>query len=83
MALEEFEKEEMDPKDKRHANMRSTMDFGMGILWLAMGIFFIIADKVTDKFPQLNDVTYKIVGGIAIVYGLFRVYRGYKKNYFR
>ncbi len=83
MALEEFEKEEMDPKDKRYANMRSTMDYAMGILWTVMGVFFIIAEKVTDKFPQLNDSAYKIVGGIAIVYGLFRIYRGYKKNYFR
>ena len=83
MALEEFEKEEMDPKDRRYVSMRSMMDFGMGILWIAMGIFLLVSEKITDRFPKLDDVSFKILGGIAVVYGLFRIYRGYKKNYFR
>ncbi|MEP6674817.1 MAG: hypothetical protein ABJA78_06670 [Ferruginibacter sp.] len=83
MALEEFEREELDPKEKRYVNMRSMMDMGMGILWVLMGIFLLISEKVTDKLPKLNDITFKMLGGIAVVYGLFRIYRGYKKNYFR
>ena len=83
MALEEFEKEELDHKDRRYINMRSTMDYGMGACWVMMGAFIVFSKQITDKFPRLDDVTFKIVGGVAVVYGLFRIYRGYKKNYFR
>ena len=83
MALEEFEKEEPDARDKQYATMRSTMDYGMGVVWTGMGVFIVFADKFTNKFPQFDDITFKIFGGIAIIYGLFRIYRGYKKKYFR
>lgn len=83
MALEEFEKEEMDPRDKRYVTMRSTMDYGMGVVWTGMGVFIVFADKFTNKFPQFNEVAFKVFGGVAIVYGLFRIYRGFKKKYFR
>jgi hypothetical protein len=56
----------------------------MGILWLAMGFFLIFINKFdTDLVMRFGDSTTKIFGGVCIVYGLFRVYRGYKKNYLR
>lgn len=84
MALEEFEKEEMNERDKRYLRMRSIMDYGMGILWTAMGIFAIfIKNFNADLAAKYDDTTFKIFGGVCIIYGLFRIYRGYKKNYFR
>lgn len=84
MALEEFEKEEMNERDKGYLRMRSIMDYGMGLLWMAMGVFmFFIKRFNTDLAEKYGDSTFKIFGAVCIIYGLFRIYRGYKKKYFR
>lgn len=84
MALEEFEKEQMSERDKGFIRMRSMMDFGMGILWTSMGFFFIFIRKFSeDLAAKYDDNAMKAFGGVCIVYGLFRIYRGYKKNYLR
>ena len=83
MALEEFEKEQLNDNDKRYIQRRSVMDFGMGIIWMAMGIFLMIPGKINPKFEYLDESLYKWLGGLFIFYGLFRIYRGYKKNYLR
>lgn len=84
MALEEFEREELSEKDKRYIKTRSIMDTGMGILWIGMGVFFLF-----NKFLNLgwqssfDDNSIRILGGLCLLYGSFRIYRGYKKNYLR
>lgn len=84
MALEEFEKEEMNERDKGYIRMRSIMDYGMGLLWMAMGVFMIFIKRFnTDLAEKYGDVTFKIFGAVCIIYGLFRIYRGYKQKYFR
>ena len=84
MALEEFEREQLSDRDKGFIRMRSMMDYGMGVLWLGMGIFLIFIEKFnTGLEARFGDLSMKIFGGVCIVYGLFRVYRGYKKNYYR
>jgi hypothetical protein len=83
MALEEFEKEEMSEKNKGFARMKSIMDYGMGLLWMAMGIFLVFIEKFNTGFEaRFDDPVMKVFGGVCIVYGIFRIYRGYKKNYF-
>ncbi len=84
MALEEFEKEEPSERDKSYLRMRSIMDFGMGMLWLAMGVFMIFIKKFNAELAaRFDENTFKIFGTVCIIYGLFRIYRGYKKQYFR
>jgi hypothetical protein len=84
MALEEFEKEEPNERDKSYLRMRSIMDYGMGVLWLAMGVFMIFIRKFNAQLAEkYDDNTFKIFGAVCIIYGLFRIYRGYKKQYFR
>ncbi len=84
MALEEFEKEELSERNKGFVRMRSIMDYGMGILWTAMGLFiFFIKEFDTNFEARFDDPVMKVFGGICVVYGLFRIYRGYKKNYYR
>lgn len=84
MALEEFEKDEINERDKGYLRMRSIMDYGMGVLWVAMGVFMIFIKRFSAEIAEkYDDITFKIFGGICIIYGLFRVYRGYKKKYFR
>jgi hypothetical protein len=84
MALEEFEKEELKDRDKSYLRMRSMMDYGMGLLWAAMGVFMFFIKKFnTELAARYDDNTFKIFGSVCIIYGLFRIYRGYKKQYFK
>ena len=78
--FEEYEKK----KRKQVTLMRSLMDYGMGILFLAVGVFFLFGDKMNIKLGNdVDPVLSKIFGGISILYGFWRIYRGYKKNYFK
>lgn len=84
MALEEFEREQPSERDKNYLRMRSIMDYGMGLLWMAMGVFMIFIKKFNAELAaRYDDITFKIFGAVCIIYGLFRLYRGYKKQYFR
>ena len=84
MALEEFERETLSERDRGYIRMRSMMDFGMGFLWTAMGIFLLFIEKFnTGLEARFGDTSMKIFGGVCVLYGLFRMYRGYKKNYNR
>ncbi len=82
--LEEYEKR----KRKQVSGMKSLMDYGMGVLILFLGLFFIFRMELGPRL-QINvtlgkpDSLEKIFGGLSILYGLWRIYRGYKKNYFR
>ncbi|HVU83581.1 MAG TPA: hypothetical protein VHC50_01985 [Puia sp.] len=73
--------QEQDARTKGYVLRRSIMDYGMGVVILCLGIFFLIAPKVGVVFG-IDDLFRYIFGGLCILYGLFRVYRGYKKNYF-
>jgi hypothetical protein len=81
--FEEYEQK----KRKQVSQMRSLMDYGMGFLILLLGLFFLFRMELGD-FP-LNrrlgkpDVLEKIFGGVCVLYAAWRIYRGYKKNYFR
>ena len=82
--MEPFKREELTTKQKGQVRMRAIMDFGMGILWLCMGVFMIFPDKVAPSFAlQFDYNRLKIFGAVCLLYGSFRVYRAIKKNYFR
>lgn len=79
--IEEYERK----KRKQISFMKSLLDYGMGFMILLAGLFFFIRDKfhlpINEKFPP-NEMD-KIFGVICILYGSWRLYRGYKKNYFK
>jgi hypothetical protein len=84
MALEEFEKEQLSEKDKGYIRMRSIMDLGMGLLWTGMGVFLIFVKRFnTGLETRYDESTLIVFGAICLLYGLFRIYRGYKKNYLK
>jgi len=84
MALEEFEREELSARDKNLVRMKSITNYVMGVLILAAGIIFIIQPPALKERLQYNDpLLIKILAIVCIIYGVFRIYRGYKKNYFR
>ncbi len=71
-----------DKKMKQYANRRAIMDYGMGIFWAAMGGFFMFSNKFGVELDFLATPYNYMFGGLCILYGGFRIYRGYKKNYF-
>ena len=79
--LEEYEKQ----KRKRLALRKSLMDYSIGVLIVLTGFFFLVRDKlkldINSNYPP-NEMD-KIFGVICLLYGAWRIYRGYKKNYFR
>lgn len=84
MALEEFEKEQLNEREKGYVRMRSIMDLGMGVLWTAMGVFLIFIKKLSpDMALQFDTTLFKIFAVVCIIYGAWRIYRGIKKNYLR
>lgn len=84
MALEEFEKEEMSVREKGIVRMRTITNYGMGIFLVVAGCFFMFPTKYTVAFlSQYDPVLIKIFAAVCWLYGAFRIYRGYKKNYFR
>ena len=59
--------------------LRSLYDYTMGILWLGVGVFVMFHDKFNVDLRL--DKTLSVIFGVScMMYGLFRVYRGYKKN---
>ena len=81
MSLEEFEEDD-DPKRKRYVGMKSIMDFGMGLIYLAVGLFILFAYKFKFSNEFIDSTVGKIFAGLVIFYGLWRIYRGIKKDYF-
>ena len=70
---------------KQVAGMRSILDYGIGTLIMAAGVFLFVRNRLdlsfNERFPP-NDSD-KIIGVVFVIYGLWRVYRGYRKNYFK
>ena len=71
--LEDFEEQQR----KRTARIRSFMDFIMGGLLLVAGTLLLIYEV-----GNLDDINRKGLGVLFALYGAWRIYRGYKKNYF-
>ena len=75
-----------DPQDGRTRSyilMRTLMDVGMGIIYIAVALFIIFAKKFGFEGAVFDPLFSYIFAGICIAYGSFRIYRGVKKNYFR
>ena len=76
--------EDYEKKKKRQiSTMRSIMDYGMGVLFILIGIFFLFSEKFGFHLRKGDEWLDNFFAGLCILYGLWRIYRGYKKNYFR
>ena len=76
--------ENAGPEERRkgYVLMRAILDYGMGVMIMAVGVFLLIAPKLGFVFNGGDFFRY----GFAVmcfIYGGWRAYRGYKKNYFR
>lgn len=71
-------------KQKKSYNlMRMSYDLTIAILLLGMSVLMLFADKL--KIEQLsgkdNDFFRYFFGGLCLLYGSFRLYRGFKREY--
>jgi hypothetical protein len=81
---EEFETDKMRDHEKAIVRMRSITNYVMGIILFAVAALFLFPVPATEKFISKYDPDMiKVFAGVCIIYGIFRIYRGYKKNYFR
>ena len=69
------------------SQMRAIKDYGMGAFILLMGLFFLFREKlgknaINERFGKPDAIEIAL-GVMCLIYGAWRVYRGYKKNYFR
>lgn len=77
-----MENEFRERHTKRYASMRSLVDYAMGALYLAAAAFLLFGGSI-EFLQQHFDKTFRyIFGGLLALYGAWRVYRGYKKDYF-
>ena len=64
--------------------MRSVADYGMGALFLIIGLYLLLYRQlgvnILNREPSSTDYLF---GGLFTLYGAWRIYRGYKKNYFK
>lgn len=79
--IEDYEKQ----KRRRLILRKSIMDYAIGVLIIVIGVFFLSREMFdmdfNKRFPP-NSMD-KIFGAICLLYGGWRIYRGYKKNYFK
>ncbi|MEO7120484.1 MAG: hypothetical protein ABIY62_05275 [Ginsengibacter sp.] len=82
MSLEEFENTP-DTKTKRYMLMKSVMDFGMGFIYLGVGVVIFFAKEFHFYNNFTEGTLAKVFAVVIIIYGSWRIYRGIKKDYFK
>jgi hypothetical protein len=84
MPFNRFNDEELSKPEKAMVRMRSLTNYVMGFLLLGCGFaVFFPPKQIAEFIAKYDDLAIKMLGCICIIYGAFRVYRGYMKNYFR
>jgi len=71
-----------DKQQKSYNLMRMTYDLTMAVLILGMAVVLLLCERL--KIDQISsiDTTFRyLFGGICILYGGFRLYRGIKRDY--
>ena len=77
---EEYEKQ----RRKQMTIRRAIMDYSMGIIFFLLGVFFLLHKILGIEFGTNRSAALDTVFGImCVLYGSWRIYRGYKKNYFK
>jgi hypothetical protein len=80
LPMEEYEID----KQRRLSQMRTIANYGMGTFFVIAGIFFLVYNKMGITVGRIRpSPTDILIGILFILYGSWRIYRGYKKNYFK
>ena len=71
-----------DKRTKSIFRTRSLIDFTMGILYSAAAFFLFFAEKIGATLDGFDIKFRYIFGALCAIYGIWRIYRGYKKEYY-
>ncbi len=78
--IEDFQ----DEQRRKLSRAQSVRDTVVGVMLVLAGIFFMVyryfGIRMLDRDPSAIDVA---IGALFIVYGGWRIYRGYKKDYYQ
>jgi hypothetical protein len=71
---------------KGYVQMRSVADFTMAAIILIIGIVMLLGDKfgipaLTQMLLTRDALIRYMFGGLCLLYGGFRLYRAFKKDY--
>ena len=78
--IEEYEKK----RRKQVSFMRSMLDYTMGIVIIILGFILIFHQQLKMAINErYTPGIVRVLGVIFVLYGAWRIYRGYKKNYFQ
>lgn len=53
------------------------LHIGIGIVYMVLSYVIIVAEK--NNYISVGKTTSYVLSGLFLVYGLFRIYRGYKR----
>jgi len=69
-------------RQKSYTRMRMVYDFAMAALILAMGVVLFWGDRFGIELISSIDTNVRYpFGGLCLLYGCFRIYRGIKHDY--
>lgn len=69
-----------DKRTKQYNNMRSILDYSMGVIYIVVGIILLFPKKI--GLDLAFNIGFRIAFAVlCMIYGLWRLYRGYKKQY--
>lgn len=77
-----MENEFKEKRTKRYMTMRSIMDYGMGLVYVCVGLLFMFPELIGFEMEGFDKIFRYIFGGLCMFYGGWRIYRGIKKEYF-
>jgi hypothetical protein len=76
--------EEFEAKRRQQVNRaRSVVDYTMGILFTAVGVYLFLDKRPFEFFNFPPRTGNFLLGFLFLIYGGWRIYRGYRKNYFK
>jgi len=68
-------------RKKAYELRRAILDYGMGVVIFILGIVILLAPKLGITV-NLDEPLRYAMGGLFLLYGGFRIYRGRQKNYY-
>jgi hypothetical protein len=73
--------DQQDKRGRSYNQMRSLLDFAMGLIYAAAGLFHFFHKQWGLKVDLISRPMEIGLGVIILIYGGWRIYRGIQKNY--
>ena len=77
----DLNQQQYERRRKNYILRRSLLDYGMGIVILGVGVVVLFAEKFGFTIV-IDDLMRYLFVGLCVLYGGFRIYRGFAKQYF-